>query len=254
VTRLSTILKEIAGVAFATPAALGLIAKIDKRIELYPLLERAVLGYDRLIEYAVAFVHRFIVIDWLHAETILFSTFLTIQIVVNRFIFGNPTANSQLERTVWSIASTLSCIIFLFVFGAFTGFEAGLNLGFFLGVAMAGMVYILLFFFSLSTKFFSDLHSQKLPWSYAYIAVCFIVGSVLSSDTIIEAFKEYGVVEALISLSFILYIFILIRFIEKSGIKSPAYILIWSMGIIFVNWLAVSFKPTVEEFLGVVGA
>lgn len=246
---------EAVKVVFATPAAIAVLGQLDKRINLTPTLERLVLSYDKIIIYAYESLERVAKIDQEYIELLAFLFFVILQ-----FSFSWALQDKRKSSFLWGIASAISIIL---LFGAFNVQDSV-----FLGGQILDPLFeiggpvLIIFLLRTWVRIEKQNEDTQPKLSKNYLLAAY---AVLSLDAIVSALdffignshiSKFGEPypslyfwEAIIVASFYATSLIILLLSVILKVKGPAYILLWAFGIFFVNWLAESAIPSIDNWI-----
>lgn len=239
---------------FAAPAALGVIKKLDDRLELSSLLEAFVLSYSELIEFVRDFFAQIWKISANQAEAILFCVALSISIFVSKFL--QP---KNVRHFVWGPISSVACILYIGAFSVEDTFYLGnqvLDPFFEIGS------YLLLIFGLRVALHASETGRLSLPQRTVQISRIAIWGLI-----ILAPFRFYAYFTETYSLKFeplpmsLSFFDLLLAIVVFSiftfaaffcffrGNKGPAYVALFICGVLVINFTSVAIIPSAYEFL-----
>jgi hypothetical protein len=254
------LIKEVAIAAFGAPAALSVLAKLDKRLDLLPYIERVVLGFETFSAAIWKFIFRSLSFE-IPVDTNLLTLVVLLAapaLPLRRFLANETQTqdNARLKRDLFF----WRCLSGVFIVSAAIAFAGRI-------FAIFGLAVIspLLIFSAIRVLYF-----KKQQSSVRGIWTDFITQqSSLISKSIIGAFIQLMIyLTALIVFFYMGFIeninvllsSFLVWYILSIGIvyvverpKAIAYSGLWVTGIVTINYLSGTLLPTLDKFLRSVG-
>lgn len=232
--------KEVLAATLATPAALSVLAKMDKRLDFSQILERIVLGYDTFIIAVWSSISGILNFDlvpfrnWLTLLTILvLPAFFKLIPTMHRIETSKEDNNTKIEP-VFLIFSLVFSLAFLYIFEILEDFLL--------------LVVCASFFIPVLTKLDE---SWGVGRRGVFAALALFVCAAIYPDFQ----SKYGIPFWSIPLSaFLVYFFgwvLLLTSFFSSRLIS--YIGLWVTGIFVVNFIATVARPWVEGYLDSIG-
>ena len=263
-------LVEILTLTFATPATLSILAKLDKRLDFAPLLERAVINFKSVSLYAWKQLEDLTgIIFTEYYEILTFSLLLllpTLYRTVSLYLiyrgdqshrvmhisgYGDLPAHFSYfaerrnEDTLLVVSSFCFIVYLSVIFDLFSLFFPAF-------VLMVSLTILSSCWGFLEKKFKLENFDDYAVPVFSVIPVLALV-MIMSSDTFPEEFTFAAVsiylVAAFANLAVITIPFLFVSLILNFGAKNVAYVGFWFVGILILNWVAVTGVPAVEAFL-----
>jgi len=240
-------LKRVILLAFATPTALSVVAKFDKRLDFGPLLGKAILNFKAVSELAWAKASYWVPIlgrvDHLYLSFLL----LLMSSIIAPAAYAAFTKDESQEpidpneRNVWRYASLFSMTVLMIVFGVF-------------GAVFAGIVGLILVVLLLLQTFLPD-NEKGSDWlainaiMTPVLGVLFLVGALIhSGGSFWDAYDNFGVSLFPYALSGLI-VLIALLLVWTQGSSGPAIVLALSVSVISLNFLDVKVRPMLTDFL-----
>lgn len=252
-SKYSTI-REILTVAFATPAALGVIAKIDKRLDFLPLLERIVLKYQVFLDFVGKKLSELLSIEWINIDTLMFSVFVTLQLVVGRFYTDKHESDGS-PSLLWGYGSVVSIVVFSFVFNAGEGTRLGSEVFPSILAIVCGIVFVSMLIIGLA-EIVREPRFDKATIIFFSITLAFGVLTIVAGRNFFSSWylmQSSGFMNSFVSVFFFVYFMILVIIARNIGAKGPSYVILWVLGIYTTNWIGSEFLPQAHEILERIG-
>ncbi len=262
--------KEILSIAFATPAALSLLAKLDSRLEFTPAIERIVLNFDALSKYLweyFSFLINFPLTQYIDHLSLSFLLLLIMPILFHcvknrRFTININLLSYKLhDITRWQIIIVaLPVIYFTIIFDAYF-----IVIMVILASSTSSAQYLAEKY--LSRKYNLGNETTKLIAALIGIAplvvTFFVITYIFEKYKLIDkgfsiflgpAFSNNPGLNTIADVLYILTLILLILIYVTRQLRSVAYAFLWATGVIAVNFVAGTLIPGIDAFLTKAGA
>lgn len=236
--------KEAASVMFATPAALTVLSKLDDSSDFLPIIERMILNIRVISADLWQKFFFYLKIDVNLPYDFLTFICLIVLPVIPHSIYSAVTRKSESTslQIEWSILSIISILYFSLVFDAL-----------YFTIMVFGIIYMT--GFSLSDHDRTDkVFTIIVSLFAAFLSI--IPFTLLENATFSRELTLFFVSTANINENDMVFIFssiMSVTYIVKYSSKTPAYVALWSIGILVVNWFFVQFVPGIDSYMRSLG-
>ena len=234
---------------YAVPGTFPILASINDRIDYYPLIERYVLGYTKLVFYVAERLSTILPFDWIKANVLIFEIYLASHILI--YHVYKPTEERHVVWGILSVLSVFTSAVSLSVFSA-TAYAAGaVNLTFQLILPMVLFPLFTLFIYR-NFRMLRENGNLKYPITLSAILFLVIVFSVQHFEKIYSPSFGYYT-NILFSYVSQLFIIFSICFFSIKRIPGPAVVGLWFFGIISSHWVGDTLIPFFHKLADKIG-
>lgn len=224
------IAKEIVSVTFCIPAAVGIISKLEPRLNLGPFLEDLILDYRRLTGLFWQYVKAQLGVKFHLESDFLSFVLLTFMPVILLFFRGwlIPLPSNRAEYNFWRLFSFSSMACFSYLYNC---------LDFFIISFVALMAVIGVF-----SKVIQD--GEESIYTIGIVS-CFIASIIFVRNPVLFGLNDIEIltgVDGIIIFMCMICYFLLIVF----SVKTPAYVFLIAFGVISIDWMIHEFLPWYE--------
>lgn len=253
------IFKEVLAITFATPASAGVLQSLDDRIRLGEILQRVVLNYNVVVDSLWTEFTNLLPFDWpLDQKLSIFSLFITCQIM-GGIILARFRSDALDSRNTWGSISFLFLGFFTWVF-AIPGNVVEAGFLFDLLSFLIILALLVVFLISVIPKI-KNVAGLGIVLLLSLVALALIysyrAGPIKLINGVMGQPTNGSLVDwraAMEQFAFAAYIVALSLVCVRKNLRGPAYVGLWSIGVISINWLAIHVFLPVVGWLESIGA
>lgn len=255
---------EVAVIVLATPASVGILAKIDDRlVGLGPLIKRIIFEYKIISEKIWIYISKIIWNIDINHEIASLMLFLSCSLLGN-FVFGvvieggfrnfvnkyDYMEKHENSEFYWMVTSQISILIISILFWNYSLFNVMFGV-----LVFSSIIYsVILIWMSILKVYRGKVFKMYIE----YIFGVYLLSSSLIITIILlwiaNLYSKFSWAEIIFSPFLYLYFLFILFYSTFLSYRGPAYILLMALGLVIFDWLGNTFIPATNAWLDEIGA